>query len=77
MNIELFTLISQNQNKWRKQYNENKKTLKTIKAVCNRRYKSKSNHSPEQIHKELEKMGVLEQVELKKNNDNFFYIPLL
>lgn len=61
-NTELFKLMVQNQNEWRKQYYQNQKTKQVIRVICNRRYKSKSHHTLEQIQKELKQLGLLDEV---------------
>lgn len=75
-NTELFKLMVEKQNEWRKHYYETQKAKHLIRVICNRRYKSKSHHTLEQIHKELERLGFLEEVILiEESNGNKYYEP--
>ena len=54
MNETFFRYLVENQNKWCREYNANKKTQSKISIIQNRRYKSKGNKTPEEIKKNLE-----------------------
>jgi len=75
-NTELFKLMVQKQSEWKKQYYENQKAKRLIRIICNRRYESKSHHTLEQIQKELERLGFLEEVTLIEENGNKYYEPI-
>lgn len=75
-NTELYKLMVQKQNEWRKQYYQNQKTKQAIRIICNRRYKSKSHHTLERIQHELEQLGFLDEVTLiEEDNGNKYYEP--
>lgn len=68
MNTELFQLIVEKQNEWRKQYYANKRTKRVIRTICNRKYKSKGNQDISDIHKSLLDGGFLEEVILRQTH---------
>lgn len=68
MDTELFKLIVQKHNEWRRQYNEDKNNKKIIQRICNRRYKSKGNKEMRDIHNSLVELGFLEEVILHQTH---------
>lgn len=74
MQSELFKMIIEKQNVWRKQYHANKKDKQIIRTICNRKYKSKGNKELREIHKSLVNLGFLDEVELvEQTNGNMCY----
>lgn len=67
IDTQLFKLMVEKQNEWRKQYYANKRNKHIIKTVCNRRYKSKGNKNMEEIKNALLEMGFLDELILKES----------
>lgn len=60
MDTETFKLIVENQDKWRKQYYENKLRKNVISVICGRKYKNRGNKNVKEIYDALVEMGYLE-----------------
>jgi len=67
MDSYLLKLMVEKQNELRKQYYQNKKSQYVIRTICDKRYKSKGSHTIEEIKKELENLGYLDEVKLTQN----------
>ena len=68
MKSELFNMIVENQKKWRQQYKEQEKSLKVIRTICNRKYKSKCNNHLEEISKSLSDLEEMKLDEIEYGN---------